>query len=142
MVPARQTRNVLFDSGPMVSAQQSYVHAPGLRLAADHTYSWTVRTQDASGQFGPYAPDAHFDTGLADADWNASWIRRAGTVPQVVQVDGTDIAADDFALIRKTSAVDPSPVVRGPRVRGGRSAVRALRQRHAGGRRALVLLPR
>ncbi len=110
--PTSGKHTVLFDSGTVASAQQAYVHAPALRLAADHTYWWTVRTQDGAGQFGPYAPDAHFDTGLADADWHASWIRRAGIVPTVVQVDGTDVAADDFALVRTETHVASSPVVR------------------------------
>lgn len=92
---------VLFDSGPVKSSQQAYVHAPGLRLAPDHRYQWTVRTQDVTGPFGPYSVDAHFDTGLADGDWHASWIRRAGAVPTVTQVARTDVPADDFALIRR-----------------------------------------
>ena len=80
--PTAQRHNVVFDSGPVTSNQQAYVEAPALRLLPDHTYWWTVRTQDASGRFGPYAADAHFDTGLGDADWHAAWIRRSGTVPR------------------------------------------------------------
>jgi alpha-L-rhamnosidase len=110
--PTAQKHNVVFDSGSVTSNQQAYVEAPTVRLAPDHTYWWTVRTQDASGQFGPYSAEAHFDTGLGDADWDAAWIRRSGTVPKVVQVAGTDIAMDDFALIRKEMTVSISPVVR------------------------------
>jgi alpha-L-rhamnosidase len=79
--PTTGKHSVIFDSGTTTSNQQSYVPAPGLRLAPDHTYWWTVRTQNASGRFGPYAVDAHFDTGLGDGDWHAAWIRRAGRLP-------------------------------------------------------------
>jgi alpha-L-rhamnosidase len=74
-----------------------------VRLAADHRYWWTVRTQDDAGQFGPYAVDAHFDTGLNDADWHASWIRRGGARPT---------RSDDFSLIRRESTLGASPIVR------------------------------
>src|SRR5258708_23888096 len=75
--PTSGRHTVLFDSGSVRTSAQSYVHAPGLRLAPDRTYWWTVRTQGATGGFGPYAADGHFDTGLGDGDWGASWIRRA-----------------------------------------------------------------
>jgi len=110
--PSTEKHNVLFDSGVVTSSQQSYVHAPALRLAADHTYWWTVRTRDAAGAFGPYAVDAHFDTGLGDADWHASWIRRAGTLPTVVDIDGAPFGPDDFSLIRKQTTVGAGPIVR------------------------------
>ncbi|MDQ1456226.1 MAG: alpha-L-rhamnosidase [Actinomycetota bacterium] len=101
--PTAGKHRVLFDSGVRTSSQQSYVHAPGVRLAADHRYWWTVRTQDDAGQFGPYAVDAHFDTGLNDADWHASWIRRGGARPT---------RSDDFSLIRRESTLGASPIVR------------------------------
>ncbi len=101
--PTAGKHRVLFDSGATTSSQQSYVHAPGLRLAADHRYWWTVRTQDRSGQFGPYTVDAHFDTALGDADWHASWIRRGGPLPT---------QSDDYSLIRKETTIGAGPVVR------------------------------
>ncbi|MDQ1476579.1 MAG: alpha-L-rhamnosidase [Actinomycetota bacterium] len=101
--PSAERHTVLFDSGPTTSGQQSYVLAPGLRLAVDRRYWWTVRTQDASGRFGPYSAEAHFDTGLTDADWRASWIRRGGTLAS---------QPDDFALLRKATTLSASPVVR------------------------------
>jgi alpha-L-rhamnosidase len=110
--PRAQKHAMVFDSGTVASSRQAYVEAPALHLVPDRTYWWTVRTQDSSGEFGPYAADAHFDTGLGDADWNAAWIRRSGTVPKVVQVAGTDVPMDDFALIRKEATVSNSPVVR------------------------------
>lgn len=110
--PSSAKHKIVFDSGTLTGNQQSYVNASGLRLVADRRYWWTVRTEDAAGRFGPYSADAHFDTGLNDADWHASWIRRAGPVPKVAQVDGTDIAVDDFSLIRKEIKVGASPIVR------------------------------
>ena len=81
---------MLFDSGTVTSNQQSYVHAAGLRLAPDHTLlvdrAHAGRRRASSVRT---AADAHFDTGLADADWHASWIRRAGTLPTVVDIDGS-----------------------------------------------------
>ncbi|MFL6051531.1 MAG: hypothetical protein ACJ72W_01245 [Actinoallomurus sp.] len=46
------------------------------------------------------ARPAAFDTGLADADWQASWIRR------------TTGEKDDYTYARKEFAVGRSPVVR------------------------------
>ncbi len=138
--PTAEKHTVVFDSGPVTSNQEAYVAAPALRLLPDHRYWWTVRTQDAAGRFGPYAADANFDTALGDADWDAAWIRRSGTVPKVVQVDGTDVPMDDFALIRKELTVSSSPRRAGARVRGGRSAVRVARQRNPGRRRTVVFV--
>ena len=105
--PTTGAHRVLFDSGTITNSRQSYVSAPGLRLAPDRRYWWTVRTQDGAGAFGPFAPDAHFDTGLNDPDWGASWIRRAGTLPA-----SASASADDYALLRKETTVGASPVVR------------------------------
>jgi alpha-L-rhamnosidase len=101
--PRSGAHKVLYDSHPIESNQQSYVHATGVQLAPDRTYWWTVRTQDEAGEFGPYAADAHFDTGLGDGDWHASWVRRGG--PLAAQ-------PDDFSLIRKDARLGASPVVR------------------------------
>jgi alpha-L-rhamnosidase len=101
--PSSGPHTVLVDSGTVTSNQQSYVHLPGLKLRADRRYWWTVRAQDGGGQFGPYSAEAHFDTGLGDADWSASWIRRGGPLtPQ----------SDDFSLLRKEQTITASPVVR------------------------------
>jgi len=101
--PGTAAHRVLFDSGPTASSRQSYVLAPGLRLAPDHRYWWTVRTQDAAGALGPYAPEAHFDTGLGDRDWHASWIRRGGALAA---------QPDDFSLLRKETTLDEGTIVR------------------------------
>ncbi len=110
--PRAGTHKVVFDSGIVAGDEQSYVRLPTLRLTAGHRYWWTVRTENGNGDFGPYASDVPFDTGLADADWHAAWIRRSGALPTVVQVDGTDVAKDDFFLTRKEARVGSSPMVR------------------------------
>jgi len=93
------------DSQEVTSSQQSYVHVAGLlaKLTPDHSYWWTVRTWDRDGKAGPAAPLARFDTGIADSDWHASWIRRPGA--------GTG-ELEDYSLVRKQVAVTASPVVR------------------------------
>jgi alpha-L-rhamnosidase len=94
---------VVWTSGMVRSSQQSYVDVPGLNLAPDHRYYWTVRTWDRAGKPGPFATPAHFDVGLRDADWHALWIRRPGATAEQYE---------DFSLIRKEVVVGASPVVR------------------------------
>jgi alpha-L-rhamnosidase len=70
---------VMWDSGKVVSSEQSYVPFAGSQLEHQTSYSWAVRTWDRDDHSSPWAAPAEFDTGLADADWDASWIRRAST---------------------------------------------------------------
>ncbi|WP_326798109.1 glycoside hydrolase family 78 protein [Streptomyces sp. NBC_01808] len=90
----------VWDSGRVDSGRQSYVPYAGAELARGATYGWTVRTWDRAGQASPWAPPASFDTGIADGDWQAEWIRRTTEEP------------DDYTLARKEFAVGASPVVR------------------------------
>jgi alpha-L-rhamnosidase len=94
---------VIWTSGRVPSAQQSYVDVPGPKLEPDHTYDWTVRTWDRAGKPGPFATPTHFDVGLRDSDWHAMWIRRPGATNELYE---------DFSLFRKEVAVEASPVVR------------------------------
>jgi alpha-L-rhamnosidase len=91
---------VVWDSGKVVSSSQAYVAYAGPALASQTSYSWTVRTWDRGDQVAPYAEAAEFDTGLADADWAASWIRR------------TSSEVDDYTLVRKQVEVTASAVTR------------------------------
>jgi alpha-L-rhamnosidase len=93
------------DSQEVRSHEQSYVHVPvlGSMLRPNRTYWWTVRTWDSGGAASPYAPLAHFDTGLRDGDWRAAWIRRPGAEQQKVE---------DYSLFRKVARVGASPIVR------------------------------
>ncbi|HEU5161495.1 MAG TPA: family 78 glycoside hydrolase catalytic domain [Streptosporangiaceae bacterium] len=90
----------IWDSGKVASSQQSYVPYGGPALAPGTSYAWTVRTWDKTGKSSPWARPAAFDTGLADADWQASWIRRTTAEP------------DDYTLARKEFTVGAAPVAR------------------------------
>jgi alpha-L-rhamnosidase len=102
-VAADGRRRPFWAGGKVTSAEQASVIAPGLVPAAGHAYAWTVRTWDRAGRVGPFAPPAHFEAGLTDADWHADWIRRP---------DAGVGANEDFALLRTDAAVTASPVVR------------------------------
>jgi hypothetical protein len=80
------------------SSTESYVAGPSLARGA--TFTWTVRTWDRVGKASPWSRRASFDTGIADADWGASWIRR------------TTAETDDYTYARKEFTVGRSPVVR------------------------------
>ena len=97
------TPKELWRSGKVRSSQQSYVTAPRLRLEADRSYTWKVRTWDRRDRVSGFSKPAHFDVGLADTNWQADWIRRPGPLPDPSQ---------GFSLLRKNFAVGASPVVR------------------------------
>jgi alpha-L-rhamnosidase len=94
----------IFDSHKVTSDQQDYVTAHGLKLQPDHPYTWQVRTWNAKGDVTPYSAPGHFDTGLNDADWHASWIQRPGSTAAG--------AYDDFSLFRKQVMVPPQAITR------------------------------
>lgn len=91
---------VIWDSGKVASSAESFVPYSGPALAAGTSYTWTVRTWDRTDLVSPWAAAAGFDTGLADADWKASWIRRSST------------EADDYTLARREVTIGASPVTR------------------------------
>jgi alpha-L-rhamnosidase len=93
-------KSVVWDSEKVASSAQAYVAYGGPALKNQTSYSWTVRTWDRDDQPSPYAEAAEFDTGIADGEWGASWIRRSST------------EADDYTLARKELEVTASPVVR------------------------------
>jgi alpha-L-rhamnosidase len=90
----------VWDSGRVASGRQEYVPYAGPILAPGVSYTWRVRTWDRGGLASPWSRTGEFDTGLGDADWQASWIRR------------TSAEADDYTLARKDFTVGRSPVVR------------------------------
>ncbi len=91
---------MIWDSGKVMSSAQSYIAYAGPALDTQTSYSWTVRTWDSGDQASPWAELAAFDTGLADPDWEASWIRRSSSEP------------DDYTLARRELAIGSSPVTR------------------------------
>jgi alpha-L-rhamnosidase len=94
------TSRQVWDSGKVASAREAYVAYAGPTLDDGTSYTWTVRTWDRAGAVSPWARPASFDTGITDAEWQASWIRR------------TTAEKDDYTLARKDFTVTGSPVVR------------------------------
>ena len=90
----------VWDSGKVASPQEAYVPYAGPALTGGTSYTWSVRTWDRDGSPSHWAPPASFDTGITDAQWGASWIRR------------TTAEKDDYTLARKDFTVSDSPVVR------------------------------
>ncbi|MFD0684806.1 family 78 glycoside hydrolase catalytic domain [Actinomadura fibrosa] len=90
----------VWDSGRVRFGSQEYVPYAGASLKPETTYTWKVRTWDRTGKSSPWSRPASFDTGLADGDWQAIWIRR------------TTGEADDYTLARKDFTVGASKVVR------------------------------
>ena len=93
--------------------------------------SGRVRTWAASGGPGPPAALAAFDTGLLHADWRAKWIWRP-----------TAMAPPEYTYARHRGRVVELARRAGPRLRRRRPAVRAHRQRGAGGQGPGLLLSR
>lgn len=91
---------VVWDSGKVTSSEQAYVPYGGPPLASQTSYSWRVRTWDRADRASPWPEPAHFDTGLGDSEWGASWIRRESA------------EVDDYTLARKEVVVAASPVKR------------------------------
>ncbi len=91
---------LIWDSGKIASSAQSFVPYSGSALTAGTSFTWTVRTWDRTDQVSPWAVSASFDTGLGDADWKASWIRRSVT------------EADDYTLARREVTIGASPITR------------------------------
>lgn len=97
--------SVVWDSGRVKSSEQTYVQYAGPALDPDTTYYWTVSICDHTGADGPFAKPQRFDTGLGDADWQASWIKRGAFTP------GDEIP-EDFSYVRKEVALSASPITR------------------------------
>ena len=90
----------VWDSGPIMAADQSAVPYAGPPLAPDAAYQWTVQTWGQSDGPGPLAPPANFETGLADQDWQAQWIQRPASDP------------DQYTYARKEFTLGGSAIVR------------------------------
>ena len=99
---------VVWDSGRVSSSEQAFVAYGGPPLAPDSVYQWTVQTWGGGGGASAvpsaFSRPGTFETGLADSDWRASWIRRA-------PADAAD-AMDEYTYARKEAVLGPSPIVR------------------------------
>lgn len=102
-----------WDTGEVMSSQQTAIPYGGESLASDAAYRWTVQTWSATDGPSPLAPSATFEIGL-DANpeqslvagshgWQADWIRRAA--------DDT-AEYDQYTYARREFSLTASPVVR------------------------------
>ena len=117
--PDRGRTVPVWDSGRVRSHQQAFVTYGGPRLAPDTTYRWTVQTWDGHGVASALSAPARFDTGLADADWHADWIKRLTVEPadstttfQIQSGFGVWLPKDEYTYVRKEAVLDSSPIVR------------------------------
>jgi alpha-L-rhamnosidase len=73
---------IVWQSGPVLSAEQAFVRYGGTGLAADTAYRWTVQARGPGARWGPVSAAARFTTALRAADWQAQWLRPAGSSQQ------------------------------------------------------------
>jgi alpha-L-rhamnosidase len=73
---------LVWDSGQVVSARQAFVAYGGPPLAADAAYQWTIQPRGYAERWGPASAPARFTTALRPADWQAQWLRPAGSSQQ------------------------------------------------------------
>jgi alpha-L-rhamnosidase len=104
-VRLQRADTMIWDSGKVLSSEQSYVAYAGPALAAGESYTWIVRTWNRGGLASGWSASAAFDTGLPNngAAWGATWIRRAST--------GAD-AVDDYTWARVERNLGASPIRR------------------------------
>lgn len=73
------TDEIVWDSGKILSSEQSYVKYEGNTLDDGHPYSWKVKSWDSSGAESPYSDSAYFATGIHNDMWESSWISSGST---------------------------------------------------------------
>jgi alpha-L-rhamnosidase len=93
----------VWDSGRVVSPEQTLVPYGGPRLRTDTTYHWSVRTWDGEERAGPFATPQAFATCLGPSDWRAEWITRRAD---------PEIRPDVYTYLRREIELALSPVVR------------------------------
>ncbi len=71
------TGNEIWDSGKVISSEQSYIKYGGEKLEDAHSYIWKVRTWDKDGEVSEYSDEAEFSTGISNDNWSAKWIKAA-----------------------------------------------------------------
>ena len=135
--PKRGAAPVVWDSGKVLSAAQAFVPYGGRALAPDTTYRWTVQTWDGAGIGGPLARRRDLRHGLArrrlarglDQATHGRDVGHAGqrsmsrTNTRHLGLQGRVQLRPEGGEARRLSHRA------GPRVRVGRPAVRAVRER-------------
>ena len=99
----------VWDSGPVLSAQQAFLAYPGPTLVSDAAYEWTVRPRGYAEQWGPPSAAARFTTGLRGGDWQGQWLRPAGdsSQPDRVTYVRTEVTPPGGTLTRGLSTCRP-----------------------------------
>ena len=73
----RAGQEIVWDSGKVMSADETGIRYGGQPLASDSSYLWSVRVWDQAGRTTGWCDPAEFDTELmSPADWSAEWIGR------------------------------------------------------------------
>ncbi len=94
---------VVWDTGRVASSEQAFVPYAGPTLASDAAYHWTVQTWDGAGRAGPIPAVSVFETGLANHEWRAAWIRRT---------ESETAEPDQYTYHRREFTLGPGPVER------------------------------
>ncbi|MEV6303074.1 family 78 glycoside hydrolase catalytic domain [Actinoplanes sp. NPDC051861] len=96
------TDRTVWDSGRVVTGEQSHVAYTGPALVEGTAYTWTVRTWDATGKSSPWADRAAFETGISDTNWSgAQWIQR---------LPAAERRPDEWSLFRTERALTSARV--------------------------------
>ncbi len=98
--PLPESRSV-WRSGAVESRRQAFVPYGGAPLLADARYSWTVRTADGFGNWGPFSHVTTFTTGLRPPDWIAHWLRPGPANPGL----------EEYTYLRKVVELAPGKIV-------------------------------
>ena len=98
-----QPAATIWDSGRVRSSQQAFIPYGGPPLRSATAYQWSVQTWSRAGVASAFSSPSAFETGLADGDWKAMWIRE----PSASVTD-----PDQYAYFRKEVDLDRAGTVR------------------------------
>jgi alpha-L-rhamnosidase len=79
----------VWDSGKVVSAEQTAIVYAGRALRSRVRYHWRVRVWDETGHAGPHSRPAWFEMALLEgSDWVAQWIGSGVVIPPSINTVG------------------------------------------------------
>ena len=99
------TGEVVWDSGKVMSSEQSNVPYGGDALSPAHPYTWTVTTWDSKGNQSPESESVAFATGLTDENWDADWIQKPN-LPITVESSGAAARVEGGGLTIYSEGAD------------------------------------
>ncbi len=107
-------RGHVWDSGPVPSARQAFVAYGGPALDGDTAYRWTVQARGPGSRWGPVSAPARFTTALRDGDWQAQWLRPAGSSQQPDRITylRTEVTPPAGTVARATASVSAAHTYR------------------------------